>query len=112
MLDLKTDINLRVFASSALFIFLITLTGSVWPDALNDFFRAIQGWLIGNTSWIYVLGVGSMLFITIYLMLSRLGDIKLGPDHSKPDFTNFSWFAMLFSAGMGLGLLFFGPLIS
>lgn len=108
MLDLKTDINLRVFASSALFIFLITLTGSVWPDALNDFFRAIQGWLIGNTSWIYVLGVGSMLFITIYLMLSRLGDIKLGPDHSKPDFTNFSWFAMLFSAGMGIGLLFFG----
>ena len=41
-------------------------------------------------------------------MLSRLGDIKLGPDHSEPEYTNLSWFAMLFSAGMGIGLLFFG----
>lgn len=41
-------------------------------------------------------------------MLSRLGDIKLGPDHSEPDYTNLSWFSMLFSAGMGIGLLFFG----
>lgn len=41
-------------------------------------------------------------------MISRLGDIKLGPDHSEPDYTNLSWFSMLFSAGMGIGLLFFG----
>lgn len=41
-------------------------------------------------------------------MFSRLGEIKLGPDHSTPDYTNISWFAMLFSAGMGIGLLFFG----
>ena len=41
-------------------------------------------------------------------MVSRLGDIKLGPDHSEPDYSNFSWFSMLFSAGMGIGLLFFG----
>ena len=41
-------------------------------------------------------------------MMSRLGDIKLGPDHSSPDFSNISWFSMLFSAGMGIGLLFFG----
>lgn len=41
-------------------------------------------------------------------MLSRVGEIKLGPDHSLPEYTNISWFAMLFSAGMGIGLLFFG----
>jgi choline/glycine/proline betaine transport protein len=75
---------------------------------VNIFFKSIQGWLIAKTSWIYVLAVGSILFFSLYLMLSRLGDIKLGPDHSEPDYTNLSWFSMLFSAGMGIGLLFFG----
>lgn len=48
------------------------------------------------------------LFFAVWLMLSRLGDIKLGPDHSEPEYSYVSWFAMLFSAGMGIGLLFFG----
>lgn len=55
-----------------------------------------------------MLGVGSVLFFSIWLMFSRMGDIKLGPDHSEPQYGNLSWFAMLFSAGMGIGLLFFG----
>ena len=42
------------------------------------------------------------------LAVSRYGDIKLGPDHSRPDYRNTTWFAMLFSAGMGIGLMFFG----
>ena len=49
-----------------------------------------------------------MLFVCFYLMFSRFGGIKLGDDDSKPEFSNFSWFAMLFSAGVGIGLLFFG----
>ena len=102
------DINKNVFFASAFFIFLITICGSIWPQGLNDFFKTIQSWLIGKTSWIYVLAVGTILFFSLYLMLSRLGDIKLGPDHSEPDYGNLSWFAMLFSAGMGIGLLFFG----
>ncbi len=52
--------------------------------------------------------MGIILFTSLWLMVSRLGDIKLGPDHSEPGYTNLSWFAMLFSAGMGIGLLFFG----
>jgi choline/glycine/proline betaine transport protein len=75
---------------------------------MNDFFSTIQAWIIAKVSWIYVLFVGIMLFTSLYLMMSRLGDIKLGPDHSEPSYTNFSWFTMLFSAGMGIGLLFFG----
>lgn len=61
-----------------------------------------------NTSWIYVLFVGMILFFAVWLMFSRMGDIKLGPDHSVPEYKNLSWFAMLFSAGMGIGLVFFG----
>lgn len=75
---------------------------------MNAFFKGIQGWLIAKTSWIYILALGGVLFTSLYLMVSRLGDIKLGPDHSNPEYGNVSWFAMLFSAGMGIGLLFFG----
>lgn len=48
------------------------------------------------------------MIFSLWLMVSRMGDIRLGPDHSEPEYSNISWFAMLFSAGMGIGLLFFG----
>lgn len=105
---MQNDINKNVFYSSAIFIFLITVTGAFFPESLAVFFNSVQTWLIQKVSWIYILAVGSTLFFCIFLMMSRLGDIKLGPDHSEPDYTYTSWFAMLFSAGMGIGLLFFG----
>lgn len=108
MISSNQNINKTVFSLSSFFILIITVIGSIWPKNLNSFFKAIQSWLITNTSWIYVLAVGTILFTCLWLMLSRLGDIKLGPDHSEPDYTNISWFSMLFSAGMGIGLLFFG----
>lgn len=108
VINKESTINKNVFFSSAFFILVITAIGSIWPTQLSEFFKGIQGWLIAKTSWIYVLAMGAMLFTAIWLMVSRLGDIKLGPDHSEPTYTNISWFAMLFSAGMGIGLLFFG----
>lgn len=75
---------------------------------MNSFFKNIQTWLVAKTSWFYILSVGTILFLCLFLMLSRLGDIRLGPDDSRPEHSNLSWFAMLFSAGMGIGLLFFG----
>lgn len=108
MTSSKQTINKTVFFSSAFFIFAITLTATVWPEALNVFFHLIQSWILEKTGWIYILGVAIVLFIAIWLMASRVGDIKLGPDHSVPDHKNLSWFAMLFSAGIGIGLIFFG----
>ncbi len=89
-------------------IFLITITGSIWPDFTESFFKNIQNWLVAQASWIYILAVAGMGIFSFWLMFSRMGDIKLGPNHSEPDYTYSSWFAMLFSAGMGIGLLFFG----
>ena len=82
--------------------------GSLFPNQAKPFFDGVQIWLVENTSWIYILAVAIILIFSIWLMVSRLGDIKLGPDHSIPEYKNWSWFAMLFSAGMGIGLLFFG----
>src|SRR5699024_7519285 len=59
-------------------------------------------------SWFYILTLALILLATVFMATSLYGDIKLGPDHSEPDYKNASWFAMLFSAGMGIGLMFFG----
>ena len=74
----------------------------------NSIYSALRGWIESALNWYYISALTVMLFVCIYLMCSRHGAIKLGDDDSKPEFSNFSWFAMLFSAGVGIGLLFFG----
>ena len=105
---MQSQINKTVFVLSSALIVIITLFGSVFPKAAGLLFDAIEAFLTANTSWMYVVFVGTILFFAFWLMLSRLGDIKLGLDHSEPEYSYTSWFAMLFSAGMGIGLLFFG----
>lgn len=61
-----------------------------------------------KAGWLYILSVAIFLIFIIFVMVSRFGDIKLGPDHSVPDYSYKSWIAMLFSAGMGIGLMFLG----
>jgi len=74
----------------------------------NSIYSAVRGWIESALNWYYISALVVMLFACFYLMLGRHGAIKLGDDDSKPEFSNFSWFAMLFSAGVGIGLLFFG----
>jgi choline/glycine/proline betaine transport protein len=74
----------------------------------NEIYSGIRGWIEATLNWYYISAVTVMLFVCFYLMFSRFGSIKLGDDDSRPEFTNFAWFAMLFSAGVGIGLLFFG----
>jgi choline/glycine/proline betaine transport protein len=73
----------------------------------NSIYSAIRGWIESALNWYYMSALVIMLFACFYLMFSRFGTVKLGDDDSKPEFSNFSWFAMLFSAGVGIGLLFF-----
>lgn len=65
-------------------------------------------WITTSFSWFYVLSVAVFLIVLVVIALSDMGKIKLGPDHSQPEYSNASWFAMLFTAGMGIGLMFFG----
>jgi len=74
----------------------------------NSIYSAVRGWIESTLNWYYITSVTVMLFACFYLMFSRFGNIRLGDDDSRPEFSNFSWFAMLFSAGVGIGLLFFG----
>ncbi len=74
----------------------------------NSIYAAVRGWIEAALNWYYVAALVVMLFVCIYLMMSKFGRIRLGSDDSRPEFSNFSWFAMLFSAGVGIGILFFG----
>lgn len=104
----KNGLNPPVFLTSAGLVITISLFAILLPDLADKTFKSLQAMIVDNASWYYVLTVALILLFSVYLGLSRLGNIKLGPDHSRPDYSNLSWFAMLFSAGMGIGLMFFG----
>ena len=74
----------------------------------GEIYGAVRGWIENALSWYYISALTIMFFVCLFLTFSRWGHIKLGPDDSKPEFSNFAWFSMLFSAGIGVGILFFG----
>ena len=76
-------------------------------DGAGALYADIRAWIEGTLDWYYILTICTALFLCLFLMCSRFGRIRLGSDDSRPEFSNFSWLAMLFSAGLGIGLLFF-----
>ena len=107
--SLKHTINPPVFFGSGLLVFLLVVYAVSFPSTnAMAVFSQIQASISTNVSWFYVLVVALILLTVTFLGISRYGEIKLGPDHAEPDFSFGSWFAMLFSAGMGIGLMFFG----
>ncbi|MCL1128167.1 BCCT family transporter [Shewanella sairae] len=107
-MSIKSSINPPVFFSSVILITLMVVVCAVWPTQSQDIFKTAQSWFELKAGWLYILGVAVFLIFIIFVMVSRFGDIKLGPDHSEPDYSYKSWISMLFSAGMGIGLMFFG----
>ena len=101
-------LNPPVFWGSTLLILILVIYASAFHESAQNVFGLIQSWIITNVSWFYILAVALILLTVVFLGVSRYGDIKLGPDHSEPDYSSTTWFAMLFSAGMGIGLMFFG----
>ncbi|UWQ81624.1 BCCT family transporter (plasmid) [Leisingera sp. S132] len=71
-------------------------------------YKSIRSWIENGLSFYYITLFSIGLLVCFWLMFSRFGKIRLGDDDSRPEFSNFSWFSMLFSAGIGIGILFFG----
>jgi choline/glycine/proline betaine transport protein len=97
-----------VFFISAGLIILVCVYGVGFSAHAAVTFNAVQNWLVTNFGWFYMACIAFFFGFVIYLAFSKFAHIKLGPDDSEPDYSYLSWFAMLFSAGMGIGLLFFG----
>ena len=76
-------------------------------DGANAIYSAVRRWIEATLSWYYILAICVTLFACIYIMASRHGKVRLGDDDTQPEFSMFSWLAMLFSAGLGIGLLFY-----
>ncbi|WP_264576511.1 MULTISPECIES: BCCT family transporter [unclassified Sphingobium] len=104
----RVEINPTVFFVSAGLILAFVLFGAIAPDVAGRLFAAAQALIVADFGWFYIASVAGFLVFALFLMFSRYGDVKLGSDDSEPDYSYPSWFAMLFSAGMGIGLIFFG----
>lgn len=103
-----TRFNPSVFYPASGLILTLVLFTIFFPKTADLIFKALQNSITENGSWFYVLTVATILLVVAFLGISKYGEIKLGLDHSTPDYSYTTWFAMLFSAGMGIGLMFFG----
>lgn len=80
----------------------------VAPGIAEDAFTTLQAAIVRDFSWYYVLVAAAFVAFVLWIGFSRFGDIVLGKDDDKPEFSTVSWFSLLFAAGMGIGLVFYG----
>lgn len=97
-----------MFIAASSIILLLLLFSALSPTSAGSFFAWLQGLIVVNGSWFYVLTAALILISVLILGFTSYGEIRLGPDHSTPDYSLISWFSMLFAAGMGIGLMYYG----
>jgi choline/carnitine/betaine transport len=97
-----------VFGVAAVLSVGFVVIGAVWPDDMLREMTEALAWVTGNFGWLFVLTSAGFVLFSAYLAVSRYGNIKLGHDDSKPEFSTFSWVSMMFATGMGIGLMFWG----
>ena len=100
------DIHPPVFWPSAILAVLFIAITLFVGDPMESVFSVVQNFISDNFGWFLVIAVNLYLFIMIFIAFSKLGGIRLGGKNAVPDFSRLSWFSMLFSAGMGIGILF------
>jgi choline/glycine/proline betaine transport protein len=105
---LRDHIHPVVFPVAAGTILLFVLYGGIAPDAAQENLEAVRDWITANLGWFFIAAVAVFLLFLLYMVVGRFGTVKLGPDDAVPDYGYLTWFAMLFSAGMGIGLIFWG----
>jgi choline/carnitine/betaine transport len=97
-----------VFGVTAVVAVAFLVWGFVDTVSLGDASTAALTWSVHNVGWLFVVLASAFVAFVIWLAVSRFGDIPLGRDDEEPEFRTISWIAMMFSAGMGIGLMFFG----
>ncbi|SMY11819.1 BCCT family transporter [Brevibacterium jeotgali] len=96
-----------VFWPSLIIVLAFALFAIVFPQAADTALTGTQNWIVSNLGWFYQIVIAVFIVFVIVIAFSRFGRITLGKDGEKPEFGVFSWFAMLFAAGMGIGLVFY-----
>src|SRR6056297_2820991 len=98
----------EVFVISLVIVFAIVLWGIAMPESFGGVANSIFDFLTMNFGWFYLITMTLFVVFCVWVALSQYGKIKLGKPDEEPEFSTISWFAMLFSAGMGVGLVFWG----
>jgi len=97
-----------VFSVTALIVIAFVAWGLADKDGLNSTSADVLGWITTNLGWLFILSATGFVIFAVFLAVSKYGRIPLGRDDEEPQFRTISWIAMMFSAGMGIGLMFFG----
>ncbi len=97
-----------IFFTSAALAFLFVVLASIYDAPVAAFFGELTSWIAAYLGWFFILTVTSLLLFLLWLALSRYGTIRLGDDDTRPDYSSLTWFTMLFAAGIGTILMFWG----
>ena len=97
-----------VFIISFLIIALFVVVGATFPEAFGEAATAGLDWATLTFGWFFLVSVFGFVVVLLFLAFSKYGDTKLGPPDSEPEFSYYSWVAMLLAAGFGIGLVFYG----
>lgn len=104
----ELDIHKIVFSVSAVAIMLFTFLTLSFQNDIEPIFLGMRNWLTGNLDWFFLAAGNIFVLVCLGLVVSPLGRVRLGGPEAKPDYGYVGWFSMLFAAGMGIGLMFFG----
>ncbi|MFJ9555245.1 BCCT family transporter [Nocardiopsis sp. NPDC101807] len=106
MLGLNT--NPTIFFASAALTVVFVVCAIAFTDTVDTVFGAVSQWILTHLGWLYILGVTTFLLFLVWIACSRHGGVRLGPPGSAPEYGNLAWFCMLFAAGIGSILMFWG----
>nr|WP_228047615.1 BCCT family transporter [Saccharopolyspora sp. HNM0983] len=104
---MKKHTNPPVFIVSALITVGFVLWGVLAPGTMSDVATDVNSVITTNFGWFYIISATFFLLFVVVLLFTRWGSVRLGPQDSKPEYSNTAWFAMLFTAGMGIGLVYY-----
>ncbi len=104
------DIHNPVFFISGLVIVAFVFLTLAFQSEVGPLFNATRGWLTANLDWFFIIAGNIFVIVCLLLIVTPLGKVRLGGKEATPEYSYFGWFAMLFAAGMGIGLMFFGVL--
>jgi choline/glycine/proline betaine transport protein len=105
-LGLKTDSTIFFVAAGIMIVFLLALL--IAPEPIGTFFTHGREWVVSHLGWFFILGVTAWVAFLLWVALSRFGAIRLGGNDERPQYSNVSWFTMLFAGGIGTVLMFWG----
>ncbi len=106
-MKIRTTLKKGITVPSLIFIIGVCLISAIYPQLTEQVLNVVKNFIFVNLNWIYIWAVTLFVIFLVYIMAGSYGNIRLGRNDSKPEYSFFSWLSMLFAAGMGIGLMYF-----